>query len=635
MRHFYLIATFFVFSVGFCQMSETEQIAESEMKSARSLMSFRANVNTQNYDVTYHKLEFTVDPAVYFVSGKVTTTYTALSNMSNITFDLTNQLSVSSVTKNGLLLNFLQNAQNELVITFPTTQLAGTAGTVVINYSGQPATGETAFFTSTHSGAPILSTLSEPFGARDWWPCKQDLNDKVDNVDIYITAPSQYVAVANGLQMDVATVGGSKTTHFHHGYPIPAYLVGMSVTNYAVFTQNAGTAPNEFPIVNYIYPESATASQAQLATILPVMDLYEQLFETYPFSNEKYGHAQWQMGGGMEHTTVSFVSGFSRGLISHELGHQWFGDKITCGTWKDIWLNEGFAEYMSGLVVENLDGEANFIGWKNYKINNITSQTSGNVYLTDAQAADSNRIFSSRLTYDKGSMVVNMLRYKLGDEMFFQGVREYLADPNLAYKFAMTDDLKAHLETVSGQDLTQFFDQWLYKQGYPIYNITAQNFGAGQVKIIVNQNQSHPSVSFFQMPLTIRLTGAGGQSYDAVVDNTFNGQEFIVSVPFAITGVVFDPKKNIISKNNTVTLGNAKFELEKAVAIYPNPASTEINIQAPDGIAVISTSVYNLLGQKILSGKGKSLDVSPLSSGTHVLEITTESGIFHKKFLKK
>ncbi len=635
MRHFYLIITLFVFSAGFCQVSDTEQIAESEMKSASGLMAFTTNANTQNYDITYHKLEFTVNPAVYFITGKVTTTYTALSNMSNITFDLTNQLNVTSVTKNGVSLTFTQNSQNELVINFPTAQASGTSGTVVINYNGQPASGEDSFVTTTHSGTPILTTLSEPFGARDWWPCKQDLNDKVDNIDVYITAPAQFVAVSNGLQVDSTVNGLNKTTHFHHGYPIPAYLIAIAVSNYQIFTQNAGTAPHEFPIVNYIYPEQANSSIAQLATTLPVMNLFEEKFGTYPFSNEKYGHAQWNVGGGMEHTTVSFMSGFNRSLVAHELGHQWFGDKVTCGSWKDIWLNEGFAEYLSGLVVEGLDGDDAFTDWKDYKISSVTSQTAGNLYLTDLQATNSGRIFSSRLTYNKGSMVANMLRYKLGDALFFQGIRQYLDDPNLAYKYAVTTDLKNHLEAVSGQDLTQFFDQWVYQQGYPSYNISAQNFGPGQIKINVSQTQSDPSVTFFQMPLTIRLYGTSGQTFDAVVDNTSNNQQFIIACPFTINGVLFDPKKNIISRNNNVTLGNTKFELDKAFAIYPNPTNSVLNIQAPDDVNIISTNVYNLLGQKILSGKGKSIDVSKLSTGTHVLEITTEQGTFHKKFIKQ
>ncbi len=138
----------------------------------------------------------------------------------------------------------------------------------------------------------------------------------------------------------------------------------------------------------------------------------------------------------MEHTTVSFMGSFSRGLIAHELAHQWFGDKITCGSWKDIWLNEGFATFLTGLVSENLDGPEGHLDWKTSKINSITSQPDGSVYLSDADTTSVSRIFSSRLTYNKGSMVLHMLRKKLGDEVFFQGVKNYLSHPDLAYAYA-------------------------------------------------------------------------------------------------------------------------------------------------------------------------------------------------------
>ena len=637
MKKTYLLLFLFSITFSFAQTNEKElnEIVEAEMKSASNLMELAVNPNTLNYDVTYQKLEFTVNPAVYIIVGKVTTTYTALSNMSTVTFDLTNELVVSSVKLGATNLTFLQNANDELVITLPSIQLAGTSRIIEINYSGAPATGEQAFTTSTHNGVPVIYTLSEPFGARDWWPCKQDLNDKINSIDIYITAPSQYVSASNGLEISQVVNGSNKTTHFHHNYPIPAYLVAIAVTNYSIFNQSAGTAPHDFPVVNYIYPETLTpAVQTQLAQTPLIMNLFETLFEVYPFHNEKYGHAQFGWGGGMEHTTVSFMQNFSRGLIAHELAHQWFGNKITCGTWKDIWLNEGFATYLSSLVIENFDGNAAFIANKNSIINNITSQPNGAVYLTDTEATNVGRIFSSRLSYNKGAMVLNMLRLKMGDVMFFQALKNYLADTNLAFKYAVTSDLKSHLEAVYGSSLTEFFDDWVYKQGYPTYTVTAQNWGTGQAKITIGQTQSHLSVSFFEMPVPVRLTGAGGLTFDTVLNNTSNNQEFIISVPFAVTGVEFDPEKDIISKNNTATLANENFELENGIAIYPNPVQNELHIQLPSNITINSVSIFNGIGQKVLENSNSDFSVSTLSSGVYYVEIETSEGTFHKKIIK-
>jgi aminopeptidase N len=187
------------------------------------------------------------------------------------------------------------------------------------------------------------------------------------------------------------------------------------------------------------------------------MNLYADLFEPYPYADEKYGHAEFGWGGGMEHTTVSFMGGLGRGLIAHELGHQWFGDKVTCGSWQDVWLNEGFATYLAGMVIENLDGEADFRSWKQDQISSVTYYPDGSVYIPAQDTTSVNRIFSSRLSYNKGSMVLHMLRKKLGDAVFFQGLREYLDDPNLAYGYAKTPDLMQHLESASGEDLTEFF----------------------------------------------------------------------------------------------------------------------------------------------------------------------------------
>ena len=173
----------------------------------------------------------------------------------------------------------------------------------------------------------------------------------------------------------------------------------------------------------------------------------------------------------MEHTTISFMGNFSSSLIAHELAHQWFGNKITCGSWKDIWLNEGFATYLSGLVVENFEAENSFTSWKQSRINSITAQPSGSVYISNNDTTVA-RVFSSRLSYSKGAMVLHMLRKKLGDEPFFQSLRDYLSDEDLSYSYAKTDDLKSTIEESTEEDVTEFFGDWIYGEGYPSYQIS-------------------------------------------------------------------------------------------------------------------------------------------------------------------
>lgn len=626
------------------EISDLEKMAEAEMKSAAKTMNLTVNPNTQNYDITYHELRFTVDPAVSNISGVVTTTFTALDNMSTITFDMSNSMTVSSVTLNSQSLTFVQNTNKELVINFTTPISTGTSATVVITYAGPPdPSGFGSFVNTQHNGTPVMWTLSEPFGARDWWPCKQDLNDKVNTIDVYITAPSQYTSVANGLEVSQNITGSNKTTHFHHGYPIPAYLIAIAVTNYQIHNQQAGlgtTASPFFPIVNYMYPETATANIASVAITPTIMNFFEATFTPYPFRNEKYGHAQFGWGGGMEHTTVSFMTAnsggsYSRSLIAHELGHQWFGDKVTCGSWRDIWLNEGFATYLASMVIENLDGNTAFVADKENMINSITSQLGGAVYLTATEAENVNRIFNYRLSYQKGAMVLEMLRWKMGDTMFFQALRNYLNDANLAYAYALTPNLQTHLETVYGNSLTEFFNDWIYNQGYPTYTIGVNQINPTQVQITVNQTQSHPSVTFFEMPIEIRLKDALNQEFNVRLENTSNGQQFLVNVPFAVTEVIFDPNKHLISKNNNVTLKNASFELLESIVLSPNPVNSYIEISLPSTVFLEKVELFNPLGQLITEKNVTQFSVEDLPSGLFIAKIYTNQGIVVKNLLKK
>lgn len=646
MKKILLFVILIINSISFAQTgtSEFEKMVEAEMKSAAKIQNLAVNPNTQNYDITYHELRFTVDPATYYISGVVTTTFTALANMNSVTFDMSDSMTVSSVTRNGQSLIFTQNTSKELVINFPAVIATGTSATVIITYAGPPeSNGFGSFTTTTHNITPVLWTLSEPFGARDWWPCKQDLNDKVSSIDIYITAPSQYTSVSNGLEVSQTTNGTNKTTHFHHGYPIPAYLIAIAVTNYQIYNQQAGlgtTASPFFPIVNYMYPETAANNIASLAITPTIMNFFESTFTPYPFRNEKYGHAQFGWGGGMEHTTVSFMTAnssgaYSRSLIAHELGHQWFGDKITCGSWRDIWLNEGFATYLASLVIENLDGNTAFVSDKNSMINNITSQTSGAVYLTETEAENVNRIFSSRLSYNKGAMVLEMLRWKMGDAMFFQALQNYLNDSNLAYAYALTPNLQGHLEAVYGSSLTEFFNDWIYNQGYPTYTINATPLNSSQVQITVNQTQSHSSVTYFEMPIEVRLTGSGSQVYDARLENTSNGQQFVVTVPFTLTGVEFDPNKHIISKNNSITLANSTFELQESISLFPNPSNSLVNIVLSNSVKLEKIELYTALGQLVSKKNTSEFSIEDLSNGLYIVKIYTNEGVVVKNLLKK
>lgn len=617
---------------GYTVFSQSnEEIAAWEANP--SILEFQANSNTGNYDITYNRLELTVNPAQQFISGIVTAYFVAKEDLNSIVFDLADTMNVSQVLFNGNPLSFTHSG-DELIINFPNTIPETALEAVTIHYSGIPDDPEDSFTTHTHNGAPALFTLSQPYGAKEWWPCKQDLNDKIDNIEVFIKAPATYTAVSNGVQQSIELDGlGNKITHFKHNYPIPAYLVAIAVTNYQTFTQLAGTAPNTFPIINYFYPENFSTASTQVAVTLPIMDLFEEKFGTYPYADEKYGHAQFGWGGGMEHTTISFMGGFSRNLIAHELAHQWFGNKVTCGSWQDIWLNEGFATYLSGMVVEHLDGEDDFVFWKNNLIESITSQNGGSAYIPASDTLSVNRVFSSRLSYNKGAMILNMLRFKLGDDVFFQAANNFLNDENLAFSYAKTPDLQYHFEQASGLDLDEFFNDWVYKQGFPTYTIQGQSIGSGQVEITIYQSQSHSSVSFFEMLVPIRLFGNEGQFLDVVLEHTSNGQQFIVDVPFSVTEIIFDVKKDLISKNNQAHFSVDDLGLNE-LSVYPNPTDGKLFLVVPSGIEVEKVSFYDLNGKKVLETSYQTeWNISHFSEGIYLMDIQTNQTTTQRKII--
>jgi hypothetical protein len=228
-----------------------------------------------------------------------------------------------------------------------------------------------------------------------------------------------------------------------------------------------------------------------------------------------------------------------------------------------------------------------------------------------------------------------MLRWQLGDEDFFQGLRNFLEDASLAFNYAVTDDIKFHLESVSGQNLDAFFDQWIYKEGFPTYTVSAQVLSPTSIQVQLGQTQSHNSVDFFKMPVQIRFLAQNGDSFDVVLNHEFNNQVFEMEVPFLVNQVLFDPEKNIISKDNSTFLSQEAFDLNHLLGIYPNPTSGELEVILPNHQTLVQVQLINTLGQKVWSSTNTNLDVSHLSSGLYLVNIQTTTGTFQKKMIKK
>lgn len=635
---YFLVLGVFVFH-QFCAQNENIEkkgLMAKEMKSyANKMVAYNINPNTLNYDLQYQRMDVTLDPAVAAISGSVTSHFKPNQNMSSIYFDLVNSLTVSQVKYHGTDLNFQQLATKEVKIDFPVSLQANVLDSLTIHYSGTPPATNGAFTNGTQGGTPVVATLSEPYGAQDWFPTKQSLNDKIERFDFKITTPSQYNVASNGkLMSETILPGGQKLTFWRTMYPMAAYLAALSITNFVKLTDTMGNPP--FPFINYVYPSTAAdaTSMANIDWTKQIMNTFETYFGPYPFRNEKYGHMQFMHGGGMEHQTMSSMGSWSKGLIAHELAHQWFGDKVTCGAWNDIWLNEGFATFGEHVANEKLImSNADFMNYLAGQKDFVTSAPGGSTYVADSNLANVNTIFSSRLSYAKGGYIVRMIKWILGETVFYQALKDYHARPNLAYNYVRTADLNASLLQSTGKNFTEFFNDWVYGQGYPTYDIRWKQ-SANQITFKVSQTQSHASVSFFEMPLPVKVNGTGGEVAYFALDNTSNNQYFTQTVTFPVASVQFNYEYQMLERNSTVTqdatLSTASADVE-SFALYPNPAKNELYVKGIDKQTdyTIHTADGRLVRKSVYQ-PNKTINITELVPGTYIFSIKDKTIKFIK-----
>jgi hypothetical protein len=298
----------------------------------------------------------------------------------------------------------------------------------------------------------------------------------------------------------------------------------------------------------------------------------------------------------MEHQTNSFISTTQSVLMAHEYAHQWFGDMVTCGSWQELWLNEGFATYCGTALFPEYVAPAYYKPYLQSIFNSAVSQPNGSVFVTDT--ADVNRLFSSRLTYNKGAYVLHMLRGVLGDSTFFRGVRRYLNDPAIRFGYARTADLRRNLELESGRDLSVFFQKWIYGEGYPNYHAEWTQNSNNWVKVKLNQTPSHSSVNFFEMPVTLNFKGQSEQ-LSFVVDHRFSGQEFWLNVGFPVDTLMIDPDQWILSKIKT-SVKIAETNISNDIKIYPNPVKVDLVISLVNpSDKKLQIQLFNAAGQSI------------------------------------
>lgn len=469
-----------------------------------------------SFDVSFYRLNLDVDPGEKHLQGAVVIEgWSRTTSLDRLNIDLMKNMAVDSVLQNGKQLSFDRSSQ-QIDIQLENPLKINEKFSIEIFYQGSPRRFDMgAFVWSSNMGVPRIWTLSEPYGAPAWWPCKDDPADKVDSVFMNITVPDSLVAASNGLLTNVSeSEDGRKTYSWETRYPISNYLVVLTVANYVEFSDWFIAADGDSMLLQYfVYPEYEEEARDDFAITKSMMSAFTGYFGRYPFFEEKYGIASVGNGAAMEHQTLTtlptrHITGYSSGdyILAHELGHHWFGDCITMREWSHVWLNEGFATYSEALWEEHSRGKA---AYHRYMNNKDPGYFSGTLYISNN--GDFRSLFS-RTVYSKGAWVVHMLRGVMGDAHFFQAVRNYLNDPQLKYGNAITEDLQKHCESVYGADLGWFFQQWIYQSGRPDYEYRWQTAGTADGFLTtldlyqltkVNGDSRQP----FKMPLDVHLSG--------------------------------------------------------------------------------------------------------------------------------
>lgn len=594
----------------------------------------------QTIDIKYYKLDLNITYSPNYLTGAVTIKFKpALSSINQVFFDLQNNLLIDSILINENYQPVYSHSSNKINITLDRNYNANEELSAVIYYKGVPgSSGFGSFEFSTHNSGtqPAIWTLSEPYGASDWWACKDTPADKADSSDVWCTVATGLTVVSNGALIDVIDNGNNTATYrWKNSYPIAQYLISLAIANYHLYTNYFKYSPTDsMPVTHYIYPEYFNSQvQAQLDQTIMMLQIFSDRFGLYPFIREKYGHVQFGWGGGMEHQTIASMGSFGSGLVSHELSHQWFGDMITCRDWQNIWLNEGFATYCEGVYIEDYLGKPQYLSFITNEMI-YARQAVGSVYVQDISSVGS--IFNSNRSYSKGGVILHMLRGVLGDSLFFNTMKTYANHPDYKYGTAVTENFQSVAENLSGLDLEYFFNEWIYGENYPVYTVTWGYSKAGKSSFNIDVNikqRVNSNPAFFTMPVEIKVTTLAGDTTVTLMNNQ-QEQNYSFNVKSQPIELQFDPN-NWILKTVSV-LSNVEDEVipnnYSLKQNYPNPfnPATLIRYNIPLQTKV-KLVVYDILGRivKTLVNEVKDQGRHEISwDGTNSMNIGVSTGVY-------
>ena len=607
------------------------------------------------YDLKFYHLNLNVERNTLFISGNVKSIAKVVAaSLDSFAFVLHTNHTIDSVYVNGAKRNFVR--RDSLVCATAGTPIPQNAlFDAVVYYKGTCPSGGTAaigdgynYATSPSWGNQVTWSLSESLCAYQWFPCKQDLRDKIDSSWVFATTDSANMVGSNGLLKAIVPVGNKKRYEWKSKYPIDYYLISVSTAKYRQYNFYAKPlyiGLDSIFIQNFVYDNAITNSawntqKIALNKMKQTIEMESKLFGMYPFYKEKYGHCMAPLSGGMEHQTMTTLGFFDFELDAHELGHQWWGDHVTCSAWKDIFINEGWASYTEYLCDQYLPSISGMSAAT--KMNNVhtsvMSQPGGSSYFTNADTMDANVIFDSRLTYDKGSAIVHSLRYEINnDSTFFRAIRSFQA--TYGGSTASVIDFRNFMQTYTGLNFVQFFNQWYYGEGYPTFDVK-WNQGGSNFVMQSTQTQSMPSsVPLFQTPVDYKISRTAMADTIVRLQHANGVENYTLSLNGTVTAIAVDPNNWILNKvigpvkDNSLPTGTTTatgIETQEAPLVFvgPNPTSAELNVYLYNS-GKATVEVTDLSGKTVLVKAMETqaqLDISKFANGVYMVTVKNAEG---------
>jgi hypothetical protein len=503
--------------------------------------------SAHGFDVSKYDINLNVDYQTHYISGVVKAWVTAEETLTGIDYNLVG-LAVSQVRVDNTITTFTQ--QNG-ILHINLNAASGQEFLTEVTYAGTPQLSPAPYNIGIIFSTNTVFTISDPDAARYWWPCFDHPWDKA-LVDLHIRLRSDWLVACNGLRDSIIDNGdGTKTHNWLGSNPMTTYLVCFTAGPYQEINQTTGNVP----IQNFVLASQYNNALVDFSNLPSILQFYATQFGPYPF--EKYGNAVVSMStyGAMEHQTMTtlgnyLITGNHSGelTIAHELAHSWYGNCLTPLTFKDVWLSEGFATYAEFLWSHHQDGwqtacdfmENNFhqyyINWEsaNSGLQNIIYDPPFNYYFYPQ-------------SYEKAASVLHMLRLKIGNTAFFQLLQNWFTTFHNGN--VVTAEFQAMAEQLSGLDLDQFFQQWIYSRGIPAVEYTAM-IGPGHTQGKIIGKTSCTTGTEFTLEIPFVASGlANGDSLVFVADPSGFSRTFSLAQGYSSYSVEdIDPQHWILCR---------------------------------------------------------------------------------------